>query len=89
MEVPKIGAKYFPQSDHERQNVPDAMSVVHVKEVPVCCPRFSRAVAPGWLPGIENSQRFRVHQGPSSYCDDPWSARLLFQENAQITVLDV
>jgi len=31
--------------------VPDAMSVVHVKEVPDCWPRFSRAAAPGWLPG--------------------------------------
>jgi hypothetical protein len=31
--------------------VPEAISVVHVNEVPVCWPRFSRAAAPGWFPG--------------------------------------
>jgi hypothetical protein len=31
--------------------VPAAMSVFHVSEVPLCWPRFSRAVAVGWFPG--------------------------------------
>ena len=31
--------------------VPAAISVVHVNEVPVCWPRFSRAAALGWFPG--------------------------------------
>lgn len=32
-------------------DVPEAISVVHVNEVPVCVPRFSRAAAVGWFPG--------------------------------------
>jgi len=31
--------------------VPAAISVFQVSEVPLCWPRFSRAVAVGWLPG--------------------------------------
>ena len=37
--------------------VPAAISVDHVNEVPLCWPRFSRAAAPGWFPGRMDCKR--------------------------------
>lgn len=34
-----------------KQDSPTGWLAIHVKEVPVCEPKSSRAAAPGWLPG--------------------------------------